>query len=55
MKVSDELESDANMKAAYNFIVVHDGLETMSDGDDRHVFLQLCAQGLLDDCIRLVI
>lgn len=45
----------ARERNTYNFIGVHDGLETVGNGDNRHVLLKLSPQRLLDYSVRFII
>ena len=41
--------------AAYNFIGVHDGLQPVSNCEQRHVRSKVCAERILDDRVRFVV
>ena len=48
-------EAERGRGGTYDFVRVHDRLQAVRDGDDRHVLFEFGAQRLLDDGVGLII
>ena len=53
MSVRDRRTNDLDV--AYDFISVHNGLQPVSDCEQRHIRSQIGTERILDHCVRLIV